>query len=672
MGWISAFAGIDLGFFYSFLGPYLWYNDHPMDSILIFKKKMFSNFNQFSTLFCSLVLFSIFFLLPQPVLADDPKPTIRDAASYSAQYVTQSHPDPITIEAGTSKWVTVTFRNTGNAVWKNDGPRYISAYTMEPRYRDSVFYGADGWHSPSQIGRMAGNIAPGQTGGLGIHLHAPDKVGEYTEEFYLAAENYSWVNGGYFYLKINVVPRTTPTVTSEQTSPEIDTKEEEETGASYQAKRIMQSKRSVEAAGGERIKLILGYQNTGETKWPNFQIHSGVPSSFASVKSAVSFADDTWESSSLLVSNDSTFEQFDVAKKTVYFRTPEKKGEYEAAFYVTVDGQVVDQFIVPVTVTSDAPRNYRPPTFNDSDQKQVSLTTPRLDKEPRIKVGLFKIEEGEAAQFVSYEDDYLIVDGVTGVTLGVLKENRITNFRYDVDEAMYTVDGGGVDIESENYLRIEPKNNEHAIFTLYNYDRYVTWKGPNNFNTYRGAMEFRMGEKTDDVWVINDLLIHDYAKGIGENANSSPIEYLKAQSVAQVTYAYAIMQTDKHGVFDVVATTGDQLYLGYENERIMPRFVEAVNAVRGQMVTYKGEVVITPYYAHSDGRTRGWHEVWGGNLRPWLVSVPAKYDVGRNMFGHGVGMSQIDASLRAKNDGWDYKQILAYYYTDTDVTLMYK
>lgn len=624
--------------------------------------------------FFILLLFASFFSA-FPVQAADPKPTIRDTG-YSAKYVTQSHPDPITIEAGTSKWVAVTFRNVGTQTWQNEGARYISAYTMEPRYRASAFYGADGWNSPSQIGRMTGTIAPGQTGELGIHLHAPNTVGEYTEEFYLAAENYSWVQGGYFYLKINVVPRTTPPPSSNTPSaaPGEANEKDPETVTEvlpYQAKRIMQSKKSVEAAGGEQIKLILGYQNIGSTTWSGFEIKAGSPTSLAQTTSVANFADASWLSSRLLASHTDTVEPFGVERKTLYFRTPPKKGEYEAAFYVTVDGEVVDQFTIPVTVTSNAPSKYKPPVFDDEDvQDDSEFDTPVLEEEPRIKVGLHRVDIGEASQFVSYEDDYLVINGVTGNTMGILDKRKIAVLRYK--DGVYTLDGGGLEIESTGYLRLEPKNNPHAVFTLYNYDRFVTWKGPNNFNTYRGAMEFRVGEKSYEVWVINDLLFHDYAKGIGENANSSPIEYLKAQSIAQVTYAYAIKKSDKHGVFDVVATTADQLYLGYENERIMPNFVKAVDAVRGQMVTYNGEVVITPYYAHSDGRTRGWHEVWGGAIRPWLVSVPAIYDKGRNLFGHGVGMSQIDASLRAKNDGWDYKQILQYYYTDTEVRLMYE
>ena len=47
------------------------------------------------------------FCTPDSVLAKDPKPTIRDSA-YSARFVSQSHSDPIIIEAGATKEVAVT------------------------------------------------------------------------------------------------------------------------------------------------------------------------------------------------------------------------------------------------------------------------------------------------------------------------------------------------------------------------------------------------------------------------------------------------------------------------------------------------------------------------------------------------------------------------------------
>jgi peptidoglycan hydrolase-like amidase len=81
--------------------------------------------------------------------------------------------------------------------------------------------------------------------------------------------------------------------------------------------------------------------------------------------------------------------------------------------------------------------------------------------------------------------------------------------------------------------------------------------------------------------------------------------------------------------------------------------------------------VITPYFGHSDGRTRNWTEVWGGTQKAWLQSVEATYDAGLSMFGHGVGMSCNDAAHRADEDAWTYEQLLRYYYLGTQAEKIY-
>ena len=96
----------------------------------------------------------------------------------------------------------------------------------------------------------------------------------------------------------------------------------------------------------------------------------------------------------------------------------------------------------------------------------------------------------------------------------------------------------------------------------------------------------------------------------------------------------------------------------------------SVEATRGQIVHYNGENVVTPYFSWSDGRTRAWTEVWGGPAKPWLVSVATPYDAGRQLFGHGVGMSARDAIGRA-NAGDAYGTILAYYYQGTELRKLY-
>ena len=104
----------------------------------------------------------------------------------------------------------------------------------------------------------------------------------------------------------------------------------------------------------------------------------------------------------------------------------------------------------------------------------------------------------------------------------------------------------------------------------------------------------------------------------------------------------------------------------------MPDVAVAGKETRGMMLSYGGDVVTAPYFGNSNGYTKSWKSVWGGSDKPWLQPVKAHYDAGRRQFGHGVGMSQRDAHLRAKKEGLLWWELLGYYYTDTDIAWMYR
>ena len=112
-------------------------------------------------------------------------PPIRDP-KYAASYVGQSIPDPIVMEAGSTKTVTVRFKNVGEVTWVNSGQRYISAYTDNPRLHSSLFFGKN-WESPKQTATIKKSTKPGAIAELPIELLASSKPGDYTEYFHLSA-----------------------------------------------------------------------------------------------------------------------------------------------------------------------------------------------------------------------------------------------------------------------------------------------------------------------------------------------------------------------------------------------------------------------------------------------------------------------------------------------------
>lgn len=590
--------------------------------------------------FFVLAVFSWLFF-PLRTAAADPKPVIKDS-QYAAAFVSQSIADPVAIQAGETKTVTVRFKNVGSATWAALGSRFVSAYTVEPRDRPSAFAGAD-WISAKQTNAIQQITKPGEIAELSVAFTAPATPGTYTEQFYLAAENHTWIRGGYFFITFTVAERAAPVV---------------------QAHKFIQSPQAVEAKGGERVSLILAFQNLGSTAWHTVALRAKSPVHIAQ-SGSLSFADETWIGPDLVVQKSQTVRPQEFLRETVYFRAPRHIGTYTAGFQLEIDGVLVPdvEVEVPVTVTEYAPEHDITVL-----EPSPSLVSYRLPAEPRIRVGLW--QSPEFVQFRSEEDDYAVFAGETQV--GILPRQRFGILK--MENGQYSFKGGDVEILSNEYLRLAPLNHSHATFILWNYNRRVSWKGAGNFNEYRGALEYRRGERKGDLWAVNDLLLEDYIRGVAENSNGAPAEYLKSQTVAQRSYAYATIQSDKYGIFDVVATTGDQLYLGVLSEKLTPNFVAAAEATRGRMVLYEDKVVLTPYFANADCRTRGWHEVWGGALKPWLVSVQTTYDcaAGRGKKGHGVGMSQLDASARAKNEGLDFTALLHYYYTGVTIEKLYE
>lgn len=289
--------------------------------------------------------------------------------------------------------------------------------------------------------------------------------------------------------------------------------------------------------------------------------------------------------------------------------------------------------------------------------------------EPHIRVGLWK--PTNFVQFRSEEADYDIYDGETKV--GTLPVNRLGVLKYENGE--YIFKGAGLELRSAVYFRLEPVDNPHAVFALVNWQRSVKSYPYDNFNEYRGALEYRLTQSGETMYAINDVLFEDYVAGVYEASNGAPLEYLKALMTAARTYAFYVQQhTTKHDKrnFDVVATTGDQLYVGAVLEAVAPRIKEAAGATRGFFATYQNDVIITPYFSRSNGKTKSWKQVWGGKGKPWLISVAADYDAGWSQFGHGVGMSQRDAFVRAKHEGLDWQALLQYYYTGVEIAKLYE
>jgi stage II sporulation protein D len=152
----------------------------------------------------------------------------------------------------------------------------------------------------------------------------------------------------------------------------------------------------------------------------------------------------------------------------------------------------------------------------------------------------------------------------------------------------------------------------------------ATLRGPSGWTrlgsrNYRGAMRF--DARGGAVRAVNVLSLDDYVRGViaGEMPSSWEPEALKVQAVAARSYAV----TSGTGI--LYPDTRSQVYTGMRAETASTD--RAVAATRGQVVTYRGEPVVTYYFSTSGGRTEDLEDSFlGSSPQPWLKSVTDPYD----------------------------------------------
>lgn len=136
---------------------------------------------------------------------------------------------------------------------------------------------------------------------------------------------------------------------------------------------------------------------------------------------------------------------------------------------------------------------------------------------------------------------------------------------------------------------------------------------------YRGALEIRL--VGGQLVGVNHVPLEDYLYGVvpAEMPSHWPLESLKAQAVAARTYAVANRGQFGSRGYDLKPTVASQVYKGAAAETVLSN--AAVNATRGQVVTYNGKVIRAYFHASAGGYTESADAVWGESL-PYLRPVP--------------------------------------------------
>lgn len=142
--------------------------------------------------------------------------------------------------------------------------------------------------------------------------------------------------------------------------------------------------------------------------------------------------------------------------------------------------------------------------------------------------------------------------------------------------------------------------------------------------TYLGNMTFDVVEGS--VRAINTLPIEQYLYGVvpHEMSNLFPVDALKAQAVCARGYAVARCSGYTSRAYDLLDTSQDQVYRGYASKNA--RAIAAVDATRGEVLTYNGDIIEAYYSASNGGQTEKTGNVWENDL-PYYVHADDPFDV---------------------------------------------
>jgi hypothetical protein len=566
----------------------------------------------------------------------------------------------ITLKPGATMVYTLTVKNTGVVTWTNSGNRFVSIYTYFPKYRVSVFSDKS-WYMKDQPALMKErSVAPGGTATFIFKLTAPSVAGTYQEGFYIAAEDFTWIAGTQIKIPITVANEAVETFSTTPIVPVVANPSPPTpysspvTGQLAAQLMIKSFQDKVTVAGGAITKISIGFKNIGSVVWETRVLQIRDTQIATAGSTLVSFADTTWPNALEPSRIREPISPGNIGYFDFNILGPVNRGDYTLPLKLVVDGNDVPgaTIDIPVTVTEDAPQL---PT------QEIPLT--QSAAEPNIRVGLWNVP----SNVVMFNSSSFAIVGSNGATLTTVPAQATITVGFNRETKTVIVSAPSGQYSSSVPVRFVPSN-PSGLFQVPN---FAGWTATSYVNQFRGTMELNYYQPNDDVWLIEELPLEQYLQGLAETSNDSAPEFQKALVVAARNYAYFVHSIGgKYALFDVETGAADQVYRAYGSETVRPNLVEAVQETTGQMVTYDGSIVITPYFSRSDGHTRAWTDVWGGAAKPWLVSVPAPHDVGQTLLGHGVGMSASDA-LGWASDGKTYDWILKYYYTGTALEKIY-
>ncbi len=597
--------------------------------------------------------------------------------------VRQEVPIELELSRGEIQEISFTFKNTGTKKWQ--GTKKTPLTISSSAKRESYLYESS-WYSkiaPLKIGKT---IKANSSLKVSFVIQAPDTLGTYQDRFALFLGDKK-LSSSYVTVTLLVkekevsIKKEEPRVRLASLDPPPVTTEP--SSQSVSGKALLQSAQSLTLKPYEKIEFRVGFKNNGASAWKKDGVD--IVTLRSSAKKESYFYDQSWHSQTIV----SRLQQDALTGWVSYFtfilQAPSASGEYSEtlALYYNEEKIPDSELIIPISVTQPvvAPAVLVSPVVPVQEIIQPSLPVSGIvnevvEQEPIIRVGYFHTREPIS---ITAQKPYE-VRTEKGDVLAVLKAGEISTVVFNFMTQQYSLVTTTSSTETPYYLKFGPQQlgtqvveDNDLIFEITSYQNRPGWTTAINDNKLRNRVEVRYAQKTDRLWLINELGFESYLKGIAETSNNSPQEFQKTLIIAARTFGkYHIQRGTKHAGDNVTvfATDADQIYRGYNAEIRLPNVTKAVDETRGVMVFYNNSLAITPYYSQSDGRTRSWTEVWGGDPKPWLVTKDDPCCTNLPMLGHGVGMSARGA-VKMALEGKNFEEILKYYYTGIELRKRY-
>lgn len=538
---------------------------------------------------------------------------------------------PSSMQPGETFEGWVKLKNTGNSAWHNagDNTAFLAADHNKGRKSDFV----------SPAGQKLGilqekEVKPGETGTFKMTIKAPAKNGFYKEYFTPLVDWTTWM-------------------------PDIGMNFETLVGTDGFGSEIISKSENKRWQRGKSYKMWINIRNMGTTTWTSKDIKlTFVKEADLKVSGAKLLNGSLGPGKIGRIEFIVTIDKKDELGKKMLTVRPMINDNYLTSTpikfdYTTVITDGRDKAELKVTKKSSSTSKTTSASKTDSGSTTSDIKKGNgTEGDIRIKLTFTGNPE------ITASGSYSVQSG--NETLGTLTKNETA--KVEKSDSKYKVTIGNNTYLKSDPIRFVPDSG--SILKVKNFTR--------TDNEFRGVLESNIVD--ENLVLINELPLEDYMKGLAEEPNSASAEKIKTIAVAARTYAKFYMDKAEkfpgkpYNLEDSPATS--QKYLGYTFEKRAPNVVKATEATKGQMVTYNGEIVKTPYFSKSDGTyTKNSKAVWGWDA-PYLVPVSDSLCKSTAFAGHGVGLSGCGAAAMA-DQGKTYIEILKYYYTGVEITDFY-